>query len=67
MLFANTTCTDSEFTTFVFQPQPEHGVYTVFVELGDSKIEVKYLLAFNLSLLSITCLIHLKDKIHQNV
>ena len=23
-----------------FQPQPEHGVYTVFVELGDTKIEV---------------------------
>ena len=23
-----------------FQPQPEHGVYTVFVELGETKIEV---------------------------
>ena len=22
------------------QPLPEHGVYTVFVELGDTKIEV---------------------------
>ena len=24
----------------IFQPQPDHGVYTVFVELGETKIEV---------------------------
>ncbi len=26
---------------FCFQALPEHGVYTVFVELGDTKIEVR--------------------------
>jgi len=28
---------------FLIQPQPDHGVYTVFVELGDTKIEVRIL------------------------
>ena len=29
--------------SFIFQPQEEHGVYTVFVELENAKIEVIFI------------------------
>lgn len=41
--FRSLTCTH----VMHMQPLPEHGVYTVFVELGETKLEVSSLCAIN--------------------
>jgi len=33
-------CTNEVKIQFLLQPEPDHGVYTVFVKLGNTKIEV---------------------------
>jgi len=37
------TCRSLSRFQCLLQPQPDHGVYTVFVKLGDTKIEVSQL------------------------